>query len=142
MNLLTRLQSTERRYSLILLRAVLGWLLVAEGSGKLWGWFGGAGLETTRMFYDQLRVPFSPYHAAIVGWIEFAGGILLMAGLFVRLAVLPVLATFVGAVAVIFGHTNEIHQNHLLGLLISLAILEAGAGPLSLDQWMSRKGEG
>ena len=128
----------ERAFSLTLLRMVLGSILFIEGTGKLWGWFDGAGLEATRLFYDRLHVPLSPHHALIVGSIEGLGGILLFTGLLTRLAVFAIALTFVGALWIIAVRSGSVHNGHLIGFATSLVILQFGSGPWSLDGLFGR----
>lgn len=127
----------ERAFSLTLLRILLGFILFTEGAGKLWGWFGGNGLETTRLFYDRLHVPFSPYHAVGIGLIELIGGLLLMLGLFTRFAIFAIALTMVGAMWIIAAQSGAVHNSHVIGFAISLVILQFGAGPLAFDSRFS-----
>ena len=66
---------------LLLLRLVVGALLAGHGAQKLFGWFGGPGLDgTSRMFGSLGRRPARGF-ALLGGLIEFAGGLLFAAGL-------------------------------------------------------------
>ena len=59
---------------LFLIHAVVGVLIAAHGSQKLFGWFGGAGLEGAGGMMESLGlVPGRPM-AAAAGAAEFAGG--------------------------------------------------------------------
>ncbi len=130
---------TNRAFSLTFLRIILGTILFIEGSGKLWGWFGGNGLEQTRVFYDQLRIPFSPYHALIVASIETFGGAMLVLGLLTRWAVLPVAISMLGALWIIAINSGNVHNSHLIGFAISMVIFQLGPGPWALDDLISTK---
>jgi len=77
---------------LLLLRLVVGALLAGHGAQKLFGWFGGPGLDgTSRMFGSLGRRPARGF-ALLGGLIEFAGGLLFAAGL-----VTPVVAGVLAA---------------------------------------------
>ena len=80
MKALNHVQRTYPAVTLSLLRFVVGWIFLIEGSGKLFGWFGGAGIEMTSTFYDHMKIPFSPYHATFVATTEFIGGICFVTG--------------------------------------------------------------
>ena len=86
-----------------ILRAVVGLTLVPHGAQKLFGAFGGFGLEGTGQW--MASIGFEPgYLAALgVGLLEFVGGILLALGLFTRPVALAIAAFMAVAVTVHFG---------------------------------------
>src|SRR5262249_35771214 len=66
-----------------LVRVAAGLLLVPHGAQKLFGWFGGYGIEATGQFFaTKLGLPASLAVAA--GVIEFVGGLMLAAGIATR----------------------------------------------------------
>lgn len=65
---------------LLLGRLVLGLLLAAHGAQKLFGWFGGHGLNATGEFMVQLGFPAGRIFAGLSGLGEFAGGLLVALG--------------------------------------------------------------
>jgi putative oxidoreductase len=70
---------------LLILRAVVGLSMAGHGAQKLFGWFGGMGLQETGTHFEGFGFrPGLPF-AAAAGLSEFAGGILLAAGLFTPL---------------------------------------------------------
>jgi putative oxidoreductase len=71
---------------LLVLRIVLGLLFVGHGTQKLFGWFGGHGLNGTAGFFASLR--YRPPRLAAVG----AGGSEAIGGLFLALGFLAPLA--------------------------------------------------
>src|SRR5262249_57589263 len=78
-----------------LIRVTAGLLLVPHGAQKLFGWFGGYGIEATGQFFaSKLGLPASL--ALVAGLVEFFGGLLLALGLATRL----VAALVVGLMAV------------------------------------------
>lgn len=142
MNILKKIQKTSGGITLSLLRVMMGFIMFKEGSEKLFGWFGGRGLEATRAFYDGLSVPFSPYHAVLIGNAEFLGGMMLLTGFLTRVAAAPIAGTMAGALWMVFSYSGTVHHNHLLGLMICLALVEMGSGPLSIDALMSKEKKG
>jgi len=125
-----------------LVRVAAGLALVPHGAQKLFGWFGGYGLEATGQFFaTKLGVPAS--FALIAGVIEFGGGILLAAGLATR----AVAALVVGlmAVAVVQVHlpagffwTDGGYEYPLLWAIVALSYVIRGGGRYSLDALIAR----
>ena len=66
---------------LFIIRAVLGALLFAHGCQKLFGWWGGHGLEGTGGFFHQLGHRPGRQMAGLAGMSEAGGGALLFLGL-------------------------------------------------------------
>ena len=66
---------------LLILRFVVGLTLAAHGAQKLFGWFGGYGLDGTGQFMDTLGFHPGRRHAALAGLTEAGGGVLLALGL-------------------------------------------------------------
>ena len=133
------IQKTQTGFTVSLMRIAMGWILFTEGTGKLLGWFHGPGIANMLNFYNQLNIPFAPVHAYLVGYAETICGVLLLIGLFTRLAALPVLAIQMASVAIIAYLSQDVHHNHLMGLAMALVLLQLGGGPLSLDHLMTRK---
>ena len=126
-----------------LLRAAVGLMLVPHGAQKLFGWFGGYGLEATGNFFaGKLGLPASL--ALMAGLIEFAGGLMLALGLFTR----PVAALVTGlmVVAVVQVHwgagffwTAGGFEYPLLWGVAALTFVLSGGGRYSLDALLGRE---
>jgi putative oxidoreductase len=116
-----------------------------HGAQKLFGWFGGYGLEGTGGFFSQnLGLEPGLLWAALVGGVEFFGGLLLALGLLTRPAALAI--AVVMAVAVLAVHlpngffwTSGGYEYPLLWGLIALAIAFKGGAELSLDRALGRE---
>ena len=74
------------------LRGVIGPLFVGHGAQKLFGSFGGHGLEGTGGFFESLGLRPGERHARAAGIAELAGGALLTLG-----AATPVAATLISS---------------------------------------------
>ena len=85
----------------LLLRLYLAPIFITAGAGKLDlpSLLPNAG--TVAWFEHSLGLPAPAVMAALAGWAEFFGGILLLLGLAVRLASLPLLATMAVAAATV-----------------------------------------
>ena len=126
-----------------LLRVTTGLLLVPHGAQKLFGWFGGYGVEATGQFFAaKLGLPASL--ALLAGLIEFFGGIALAAGLATRFVAALVFGVM--AVAVVFVHlpvgffwmTGGFEYPLLWGV-VALYFVVRGGGRYSLDAVIGRE---
>src|SRR5690242_4097045 len=80
------------KLSRLILRLLIGGLFVGHGTQKLFGWFGGHGLDGTGGFFESLGLRPGKRHATAAGVAETAGGALLTLG-----ALTPVASSVLGA---------------------------------------------
>jgi putative oxidoreductase len=121
-----------------LIRVTAGLLLVPHGAQKLFGWFGGYGLEATGQFFaSKLGLP--PSLALLAGVIEFFGGLMLALGLATR--VVAALVAGLMAVAVTQVHlgagffwTDGGFEYPLFWGIVALSFVIRGGGRYSLDR--------
>jgi putative oxidoreductase len=126
-----------------MVRIAAGLILVPHGAQKLFGWFGGYGLEATGQFFAaKLGLPAS--FALLAGLIEFGGGLLLAAGLATRAA--AALVTGLMAVAVVHVHlgagffwTSGGYEYPLLWGIVALSFAIRGGGRYSVDALIGRE---
>jgi putative oxidoreductase len=137
MSLKSRLVRTNASlWSPLILRIVVGLVMAGHGSQKLFGWFGGGGFEATVNAFDGMGLKPAVVMAAVAAGGEFIGGILLILGLFTRLAALSVVAIM--AVAIFTVHAKAFFlpagMEYALTLLAAaLVLVETGGGALSAD---------
>jgi putative oxidoreductase len=90
--------------------------------------------------WQELHLPlpgvFGPVHAIV----EFGGGLLLLAGLLTWLVSLLLSIDMLGALFLVKIHTPTFIDQEWLAFWMSLALLGAGAGAISLDAY--RRGGG
>ncbi len=125
------------------LRVVAGGFLVPHGAQKLFGWFGGYGLEATGQFFAaKLGLP--PAMALVAGLVEFAGGLALALGLFTRVAaalafgLLAVAAFHVHLAAGFFWSAGGYEYPLLWAVLVGTYVVKGG-GRHSLDAAIGRE---
>lgn len=122
-----------------LVRIAAGALLVPHGAQKLFGWFGGYGLEATGQFFGtQLGMNPGILFAFLAGFVEFFGGLALVFGLLTRTAAAGVAVLMAVALTVhlpkgFFWTAGGIEYPLMWGL-VALAIALHGAGRFSLDR--------
>jgi putative oxidoreductase len=123
---------------LAIARVVLGGLMAAHGSQKLFGWFGGYGLTAVSGMFETLGFRPGRFFAAAAAGSEVAGGLLLALGLLgpigpsLMLSVMIVAAVSVHWHNGLFAMTNGI-EVPLLYATGALALALTGPGGYSLD---------
>ncbi|MCF7687987.1 MAG: DoxX family protein [Cephaloticoccus sp.] len=135
------LKTNAHNWGLLFPRLVLGLIMIAHGAQKLFGWFGGYGLEGTAGFFaDKLGMTPGIFWAALAGGGEFLGGALLLLGLATRFGALLVGVTMLVAIITVhhgafFNPAGMEFPLALLGLAIAFVI--NGGGALSIDSLLS-----
>jgi putative oxidoreductase len=122
----------------LLMRLGVGGVMMAHGSQKLFGWFGGGGLAGTAKGFESMGFKPGNVNAVIAGVTETGGGALLALGFATPSTGAAVASTM--AVAAVshaprgfFAMKGGFEYPAFLGLS-SAALAIAGAGKLSLDQ--------
>lgn len=125
------------------LRIPAGIIFMAHGSQKLFGLFGGYGLEGTAHWMASIGLHPAYLLATLAGSAEFFGGLGLLVGLLVRPAAAAL--TFTMLVAIFSVHisnglflTNNGYEYALSLLAVSVSLVVTGAGSLSLDSTITR----
>ena len=83
-SLIQRLLATGNGSAALVLRVPVGIIFAAHGAQKLFGWFGGHGLEGTGQFFASIGLAPGYLMALLAGAAEFFGGLALIVGLLVR----------------------------------------------------------
>ncbi|MFT4671036.1 MAG: putative oxidoreductase [Pseudohongiellaceae bacterium] len=142
--LIKRIITTTTGLDTLPIRLGAGAIFAAHGAQKLFGWFGGYGLEGTAGWMESIGLEPGLLMAAMAGSAEFFGGLLLIIGLLVRPAALMLAITM--AVAIITVHlsngfflANNGYEFGLALLAVSVSLVVRGAGNLSADRWLQRK---
>ncbi len=122
----------------LLLRLLVGGLFVGHGTQKLFGWFGGGGLEATAQGFDQMGMRPGRRHALAGGIGEAGGGAALALGLATPLAsgvLTAVMLTAIHRVHLKNGPwvTKGGYEYNAVLIAAVLSLAEAGPGKLSLD---------
>ena len=122
---------------LFMVRVVVGLLIAAHGSQKLFGWFGGYGLAGTGGFFEGLGFRPGRLFAAAAGAAEFIGGLLAAFGLLGPVGPALILSVMVVAAISVHWHgvfaANNGIEVPLLYSVVAVALALTGPGQYSLD---------
>jgi len=138
-----KLFPTSNDPTLTIARIVLAMIFFAHGSQKMFGFFGGRGIQgTIEIFQSTMGLP-APL-TILVMCTEVFGALALLLGLFSRVAALGV-----GVIMVVAPFANNLYprffmnwtgrqmgegfEYHLLALALIIGILVRGGGAWSLD---------
>lgn len=119
-------------------RGMLGVVGIFHGTQKLFGWFGGGGIEGTAGAFEQLGIPLPTLSVYAAGFAETFGGLALILGLMTRFSALTY--GFTMLVAAFSAHWGAFDarsggMEYPLSLAVfALALVGTGAGRWSLDR--------
>ena len=126
-------------YAALILRVPVGLILAAHGAQKLFGWFGGYGLEGTGQWMASIGLEPGYLMALMAGSVEFFGGLALVLGVLTRPAALAsAFAMLIAVFAVHIGNglfmENNGYEFALTLVVVSLALVVQGGGRFALDK--------
>ncbi len=122
----------------LLLRVAVGGFFVGHGTQKLFGWFGGQGIDATAQGFEHLGLRPGKAHAYAAGAAEAGGGALLALGAATPLSASVLTATMLTAI-------NRVHlakgpwvmkggyEYNVVLIAAVLALAETGPGSPSVD---------
>jgi putative oxidoreductase len=123
---------------LLILRLTVGLTLAAHGAQKLFGWFGGPGLDATGQFFAMIGFSPGRRQALMAGLAETGGGLLLALGF-----LSPAAATLIFSVMLVaalsvhvkkgFFITNGGYEYTLVLGFAALTLAFTGPGLFSVD---------
>ena len=133
-----RLLAPGSSWGPLALRIPVGIIFAAHGAQKLFGWFGGYGLEGTGQWMGSIGLAPGLLMALLAGSAEFFGGLALVLGLMVRPAAAAL--AFAMLVAIFTVHIDKglfVAKNGyefgLALLAVAVSLVVTGAGRASLD---------
>lgn len=139
------IQNRSADIGLFLVRAVLAAVFIYHGGQKLFGIFGGHGIEATAGFMASIGVPFPTLSAILAGSAEFFGGIVLLLGTGTRIAAIPMAFTMLVAIVTVHNTGFDSRSGGMeypltLGvMLVALALTGPGSWTIARLLRPSRK---
>jgi putative oxidoreductase len=143
-SLLKQVTQSKAGFGALTLRIPIGIIFIAHGAQKLFGFFGGYGLEGTGQWMESIGLAPGFLMALLAGSTEFFGGLFLLLGLLARPAAIALASTMVVAIfAVHFENglfmSNNGYEFGLALLAASTSLVFSGAGKLALDNIISKR---
>lgn len=122
----------------LILRLMIGGFFIGHGTQKLFGWFGGGGLEGTSGFMTSLGLRPGRRNAIAAGLSEAGGGGLLALGLATPLAAASLISVMTTALRTVHLKngpwiSNGGYEYTAVMIAALLLLAEAGPGSVSLD---------
>ncbi|MEQ8390065.1 MAG: DoxX family protein [Thalassospira sp.] len=122
----------------VIIRVTAGLLMVPHGAQKLFGAFGGYGLEGTAGWLESIGFVPGFAFALMIGLLEFVGGLMLTVGLLTRPVAAAVLVFMAVAVSThlpagYFWNEGGFEMP-LMWALLALSVLIHGGGKFSIDR--------
>jgi len=125
-------------YGLLFLRIVIGGILFAHGSQKLFGWWGGGGLKGTAGWLGSMGFR-SPSVMAVMVALAESSGLLFALGLLTPVAALGMCSAMFVAIGAVhwksgFWLSAGGYEFNLALLSVAVAVSATGPGRFSLDR--------
>jgi putative oxidoreductase len=128
------LPSSVRDAVLLVARLLLGVVLIAHGSQKVFTW----GIGGTAQAFEGMGVPLAPVSAVFSALVELVGGVLLLVGAATAVVGVLVVLNMLGAALIVHVPNGIMVSNggwELVGVIAAAALVLAavGAGRYSVD---------
>ena len=135
------------KLGLTLLRMIVGALFFGHGTQKLFGWFGGHGIEGTAGFFESIGLRPGRKHATAAGAAEAGGGALLALGFLTPAAAASLIGVMSTAIRKVHAKngpwaTDGGYEYNLALIAIMVTLADVGPGDLSLRPRARDRGQG
>lgn len=125
---------------LLLIRLMVGFVFVYYGSQKLFGWFGGHGIQGTGGWFESIGIKPGKAIAAFSGIAELLSGILFVLGIYLPLGAVLIVIVMIGSIVKVHGPkgfsvTAGGFEYNLFLIVVAVAMALIGPGHYSLGGW-------
>jgi putative oxidoreductase len=119
-------------------RLTIAGVFLQTGWGKLHN------LDKVTQFFASLGIPAARFQAPMVACIEFGCGLLILLGLFTRLAAVPLIGTMVVAILTVkmksvAEYSDFLSLSEYLFIVLLLWLVVKGAGAVSIDYFLRKR---
>ena len=126
------------KLGLAVVRAVVGALFFAHGTQKLFGWFGGRGLDATAGFFEKIGLRPGKRQATVAGASEAVGGALIATGFLTPAASALITGVMTQAIRTVHGPKGPWNSGggweyNAVLIAAAFALADVGPGDWSLD---------
>jgi putative oxidoreductase len=127
----------------LLARVTIGLLFFGHGAQKLFGWFGGGGLEGTSQAFESMGMRPGRRNALAAGTAEAGGGLLFALGAATPAAAAALCSVMITAIKTVHWEkgiwsSGGGYEYNLVLLVTAFGLTENGPGPLSVDGALGR----
>jgi putative oxidoreductase len=140
---MTPVYDTAGDYTDTVIRVTTGLFLVPHGAQKLFGWFGGYGLEATGQYFESIGLSNGYLVALSAGSVEFFGGLALALGLLTRISAVAAFVLLAVAITIHlpngFMWTDGGLEYPLMWAIFALYFVVKGGGNYSLDRLIGKE---
>ncbi|WP_435806169.1 DoxX family protein [Shewanella psychromarinicola] len=131
-------------FNTLALRLPIGIIFMAHGGQKIFGWFGGYGLEGTGQWMASIGIEPGVLMAFLAGSAELVGGLFILLGLLTRPS--AVVLAFTMIIAIVSVHltnglfmANNGYEFALALLAASVSLALSGSGKVAIDNTIATK---
>jgi len=123
----------------LLLRVTIGMAFFLHGAQKVFGWFGGSGLEKWSEYLSTKN--YSKFTSISAAYIEMIAGFLLIIGAFTKASAISMIVFMLFAVAIVHWENGYFSQKggyeyQLLLIVSCIIVLLLGGGEYSVDKYL------
>jgi putative oxidoreductase len=128
-------------------RIAIGGLFAGHGTQKLFGWWGGPGIEGASQMMGKLELHPPKRNAVAAGASETAAGVLLALGALTPLAASLVTSTMITAIRKVHGQNGpwnmqKGYEYNLVLIAAAAALVDCGPGAPSVDRALGIEAKG
>lgn len=126
------------KFARLLARLFIGGMFIGHGTQKLFGWFGGPGIDGTTGMMEKLELAPPRANAYAAALSETVGGAAIALGAFTPAAAASLIGTMATAIRTVhlkngFWSTGGGYEYNLTIIAALLLIVDGGPGALSVD---------
>lgn len=133
-----------KNYSALPLRLALGIVFIMHGAQKVFGAFGGPGLDGTAQFIGSLGFPAPIFFGYLLAFVELIGGLAILLGFFARYAAMLIAVDMIIAFLLVhvkngFFMSTGGYEFVFTLFFASIALVLIGSQKYSLDKLLFKK---